>query len=470
MSIENQPRTIAQLPGPKGLPFLGNLLQLDLQRLHLILEDWAGTYGDLYRIRLVGKSVVVISNPESIQTVLRDRPQAYRRLSSMERIARELETHGVFTAEGEQWQQYRNLVAQAFKPDNLRHFFPALRTITERLQDRWKSLAASGRAVNVEKDWMRFTVDVTTLFAFGFDINLLEKENDDFQRHLEHQLPVFNRRANAPFPYWHYVKPPGDRAMEKSLDALKATIHEFVRQARHRLQLQPELAAQPANFLETLLAAQDEAGASLSDKEIQGNILNVLLAGEDTTAHTLSWLLYLIAGTPEVQRKMQQEADAVLGTETLAPDPLVLDELIYIDAVAQETLRLKSVTPMFYLEPNSDVELGGVRIPKGTFLMLLTSYGALQEENFIDALRFKPKRWLNPSSTGCPHNRQAFLPFGSGPRFCPGRSLAMMEIKIAMAMVCRNFTVMRDETGQPVRETFSFTMKPDHLKIRLIER
>ena len=64
---------------------------------------------------------------------------------------------------------------------------------------------------------MRFTVDVTTLFTFGFDINLLEKESDDFQRHLEHQLPAFNRRANAPFPYWHYVKPPGDRAMEKPL-------------------------------------------------------------------------------------------------------------------------------------------------------------------------------------------------------------------------------------------------------------
>lgn len=470
MSVTNRPLTIAQLPGPGGLPFLGNLLQIELRELHRILEDWAGTYGDLYRVKLAGKSTVVVSNPELIQTVLRERPQSYRRLSSLERVARELGTHGVFTAEGEQWQQQRALVAQAFKPDNLRRFFPHLRTITARLQNRWQNLAGSAQSVDVEKDWMRFTVDVTTLFAFGFDINLLEKENDDFQRHLERQLPAFNRRANAPFPYWHYVKLPGDRAMEKSLDAIKATINEFVDQTRLRLRQQPGLAAQPANFLETLLATQNEDGTGLSDEEIQGNILTVLLAGEDTTAHTLSWLLYLIAGHPEVQRKMRQEADAVLGTETLAQDPLVLDQLPYIEAAALETLRLKSVTPMLYLEPNSDVELDGVRIPKGTFLILLTRYGALQEENFTGALRFQPERWLDTNRSGCPHNRQAFVPFGSGPRFCPGRTLAMLEIKMAMAMVCRNFSVQRDETGPSVREIFSFTMRPDRLQIRFIER
>ncbi|MGZ8144635.1 MAG: cytochrome P450, partial [Methylosarcina sp.] len=205
-------------------------------------------------------------------------------------------------------------------------------------------------------------------------------------------------------------------------------------------------------------------------EEIQGNILNVLLAGEDTTAHTLSWLLYLISQYPEVQRKMQQEADAVLGAETLPTDLLAIEKLTYIEAVAQETLRLKSVTPMLYLEPNCDVELGGIRIPKGTFLMLLTRYGALREENFTDALRFNPERWLDSNPSGCVHNRNAFLPFGSGPRFCPGRSLAMLEIKTALAMVFRNFSVVLDETGHPVQEVFSFTMRPDHLKVRLIKR
>jgi cytochrome P450 len=242
-----------------------------------------------------------------------------------------------------------------------------------------------------------------------------------------------------------------------------------VRETRQRLAEQPAIDRQPANFLETLLLAQDQHGAGLTDQEIQGNIITILLAGEDTTAHTLSWLLYLISEHPEIQRRMQLEADSVLGAETLPPDLGALEKLPYIEAVAQETLRLKSVAPMLYLEPIKEVELNGFRIPQGVTLMLLSRHGALQQQNFNDAQAFKPGRWL-AADPACPHNRNAFIPFGAGPRFCPGRNLALLEIKMAIAMLCRNFTVFREASGQPVRELFSFTMMPENLNVRLQKR
>ncbi|MDD5322092.1 MAG: cytochrome P450 [Methylococcales bacterium] len=462
--------SLSQLQGPKGLPVLGNILQIDLQRLHSILEEWSGIYGDIYKFKIANKTVVAISNPALIQNILRDRPETYRRVSSIERVARELEIHGVFSAEGEQWQRQRQLTMQAFKPEHLRRFFPTVRKITDRLKNRWSKIADSGQFIDVQKDWMRFTVDVTTNLAFGYDINLLEQENDYFQRHLERLLPAFNRRTNAPFPYWHFVKLPSDRAMEKSLAVIKETIHEFVQQTRQRLAQQPEKTVQPANFLEALLLAHDENGVRLSDADIQGNIITILLAGEDTTAHTLAWLLYLITGHPEVQHKMQQEADTVLGPETMPPDISVVEKLNYIEAVAHETMRLKSVTPLLFMEPNRDVELAGVTIPKGTFLMLVNRYGALQEENFTDAHEFKPERWLESNPASCIHNRNASIPFGAGPRFCPGRNLALLEIKMAMAMLCRNFSVTRADTGLPVQEIFSFTMMPDKLIVKFAAR
>lgn len=468
MHSRQQPSLLSQLPGPKGLPILGNLLQIELHKLHLILEEWADQYGDMYRFSLAHKPVVVISNPELIQYILRERPHTFRRGGAIEQISRELGTHGVFAAEGDQWRRQRALTMQAFKPEPLRRFFPTLRIITERLQARWSQLAEAGKPLEVDKDWMRFTVDVTTQFAFGYDINLLENENADFQRHLENQLPGFNRWANAPFPYWHYIKLPSDRAMLKSLAIIKETINGFVRQTRERL-AQQSAEAQPANFLETLLLARDEDGTGLSDEEILGNVFTILVAGEDTTAHTLSWLLYLISEHPEVQRKLQQEADAVLSGQPLPADLGMLEKLPYLEAVAQETLRLKNVAPMLYLAPVTDVELNGCKIPGGTILMLLSRHGALQEQNFGDAHAFKPERWL-AANPACPHNRSVFIPFGAGPRFCPGRNLAMLEIKMAIAMVCRNFTVRRVETGQPVREVFSFTMMPGHLKIRFEKR
>jgi cytochrome P450 len=169
---------------------------------------------------------------------------------------------------------------------------------------------------------------------------------------------------------------------------------------------------------------------------------------------------------PEVQDKMQQEADAVLGEERVPPDMSTVEKLTYIEAVAHETLRLKSVSPLLFLETNIDVELGGLRIPKATPIMLLTRYGALREENFTDAFNFKPERWLESKPTGCTHNRNASMPFGAGARFCPGRNLAMLEIKMAMAMVCKNFSVSRVDTGHPVQEVFSFTMMPDKLNVK----
>jgi cytochrome P450 len=306
--------------------------------------------------------------------------------------------------------------------------------------------------------------------AFGYDINLLEQEGDEFQRHLEKLLPAFNRRANAPFPYWHFVKLPSDRALEKSLAVIKETIHAFVQQTRQQLKQQSEFAIQPVNFLEALLLAHDNDGAPLSDLEIQGNIITILLAGEDTTAHTLAWLLYLIAEHPEVQHKMQQEADAVLGAETMPPNMSTVEKLNYIEAVAHETMRLKSVTPLLFMEPNRDVELAGITIPKGTFLMLINRHGALQEENFTDAHEFKPERWLESNPTACAHNRNASIPFGAGPRFCPGRNLALLEIKMAMAMLCKNFSISHVETERPVQEIFSFTMMPDNLMVKFETR
>ncbi len=200
--------------------------------------------------------------------------------------------------------------------------------------------------------------------------------------------------------------------------------------------------------------------------EIQGNIITILLAGEDTTAHTLSWLVYLMTEHPEVQFKMQQEADAILGSGTALHDIGAVEQLHYIEAVVHETMRLKSVTPVFFLEPNRDVELAGMAIPKGTFLMLVNRYAALQEKNFTGAHEFKPERWLESNPTQCAHNRNAGTPFGAGPRFCPGRNLALLEIKTAMAMLCKNFSVTRIETERPVNEVFSFTMMPDKFMVK----
>src|SRR5258707_5324519 len=235
-------RTFTELPGPKGPPILGNLLQLDLKQLHRVLEKWTDEFGTLYAFRLGQRPVVVVAEPEAVQMVLRNRPKLYRRLGTIEPVFKEMGITGVFSAEGEDWKRQRRLTAHALDASHLRQFFPTLIKVTERLRNRWNIAADKHAAVDVQQDLMRYTVDVTTNLAFGYDMNTLENEGDVIQGHLEKIFPMINRRINAPFPYWRYFRLHADRSLDKALDAIRETITGFVTRGRARLAQNPELA------------------------------------------------------------------------------------------------------------------------------------------------------------------------------------------------------------------------------------
>jgi cytochrome P450 len=168
---------------------------------------------------------------------------------------------------------------------------------------------------------------------------------------------------------------------------------------------------------------------------------------------------------------MRQEADEVVGPLGMLGELLEADRLKYIEAVAHETMRMKPVAPILFLESNEDVEVGDLSIPRATPLFLLTLHPALQDAHFIDAAQFRPERWLNPTpSPSCPHNSKAFVPFGAGPRFCPGRNLALVEIKMVMAMLCSTFDLSKPKGAGAVHEIFSFTMMPENLAVIFHER
>jgi cytochrome P450 len=465
------PHRPADLPGPRGLPLLGNALQLDLKRLHTVLEQWADRYGPLYKIRLGRRLVVVVADPSLVNQVLRDRPEGYRRVTAIEKVQNELGVGGVFSAEGEQWRRQRQMVNQALNVQHLRPFHKTLVRITEKLMNRLQKYADSDEPVAVQDDLMRFTVDITTNLAFGYDVNTLESEGDVIQQHLEKIFPMISRRVNALFPYWHFIRLPADRALEKALDEIQKAIADFVGHSRARIANNPDLEQNPSNLLEAMLVARDESKQRFTDREIAGNVLTMLLGGEDTTAYTLAWMLYFMAEFPDVQRAMQREADEILGNERLLAEYANHDRFRYIEAVAFETMRLKSVAPLLFLETNYGQTLGTIQLDKGASVFLLIRHCGLQGSAFGDPNQFRPERWMQSgNSATAAHNPAACLPFGAGPRFCPGRNLAMIEIKSAMAMLCRNFSFSRVVGGPEVGEEFAFVMKPTNFAVRISRR
>ncbi len=461
-------RRVEDLPGPTPLPLVGNALALDPARLHTIVEGFAREHGDAFKVSIGPRTFVVLSDRADIERALRARPDTFRRISTVESIFTELGVNGVFSAEGDAWRAQRKLSMEALSQRHLRGFFPQLREVTSRLVRRWSRLAEAGGELDIVSELKRFTVDVTTWLTFGYDANTIDGDDDALiQRHLEVVFPAINRRLNALLPYWRFIKLPDDRRLEASLAKTQAWIGARVDDARGRLEREPERRTSPRDFLEAMLVARDEHGEPFGDEVIHANALTMLLAGEDTTAGTLAWAAHELSRHPDVAGQLRAEADAALGDDAVVADLDAASRLELAGAVANETMRLRPVAPLIFLENKVDTSLAGVAMPKGTSLLLLMRRPATHAGAFDAPEEFRPRRWLD-GATGA-HEPSANLPFGSGPRICPGRSLALLEMRVALSSIFKAFDVQR-VGADVVWERFSFTMEPARLRLRISAR
>lgn len=456
--------TLDDLPGPRRLPGLGNVLSLRADRMHSTLERWCERYGAPSRFDIGRRPVVCVADPSAINVVLRERPEGFRRWTVLQDVMNEMAVDGVFTAEGEDWHRQRRLAVTALNAAHLHRYYGVISAATDRLSRRLDAATRSGAGTRIDTEFATYTIDVTTSLAFGVSD---DAEAAELQPHISTIFRMISRRVNLPFPYWRVIRLPADRALDRSLTRVIAAVDGFIAEARARVAARPELAERPENFLEGMIAAQQSEGR-YSDRELVGNTLTMLLAGEDTTSHTLAWASWLLACHPAAQERVAREADEVFGNEPLPPDAESADRLTYTDAVIRETLRLKSVTPVFFVEAINDTTVDGVQIPAGTSLVLMTRTAGMQDTSFADPTTFKPERWLD-SELG-PHDPRAFLSFGAGPRFCPGRNLALLEGKTALAAVARNYEISLDESHGPPDERFGLTMSPENLWISLKPR
>jgi cytochrome P450 len=286
------------------------------------------------------------------------------------------------------------------------------------------------------------------------------------QAHLDKIFPSLFRRLMAPIPYWRWFR---DRKLDRHLEALQRAVADFIAQARRRMEEKPELRERPANLIEAMIAARDNPGSGLTDADVAGNVLTMLLAGEDTTANTLAWMIYLLHRHPDAQRRARDE---VQGKDLQNYEHV--SALPFIDACINETMRLKPVAPIIMLQPTRDTVVAGVEVPQRTVIMCLMRAGATDERRFPDAQAFDPARWLDGQMRGgsASSPKRASMPFGAGPRLCPGRYLAILEMKMVMAMLLAGFDIESVTTpdGREAQEHLAFTMFPVGLRLKLAAR
>ena len=459
--------TINDLRSPKGSFFSGHIKDFNLINKHQVVERWVRECGDLFKINFYGKKFIVSADPELNDQMFKNRPKQFRRYSKIDAIMREMGVLGVFNAEGDEWKTHRKITSEALNGKNMSGFFPHILKVTERFLQKWKQFADDQTRIDVHGEMMRYSVDITTLVAFSYDTNTVEQKDDVIQNHLERIFPMINERMTAPFPIWRIYKTKKDKELDVSLAVIENKIREYIDIAKKkRLSLILE-DNKPKDFLEALLIEKEKVG-DFSDSDVYGNVFSMLMAGEDTTSNTISWIIYYVAMDKELQAKLRQEAKDVFGDNPMATEYDQLSQLKFAEAVSIETLRLKPVAPLMFMEANEDTVVGNVKVNKGMTVLMQNKVPQTREDNFSNSDSFVPERWLKG---GCPHH-DAHKPklmktFGGGPRFCPGKLLAMDEMKMAISMLCKNFEFSLAVNPDEVTEVFAFTMLPDNLWITL---
>lgn len=468
-------RSVESLPGPRQWPLVGNALQIRSQSFHQQLEAWAQVYGPTFQVRLGRRPFVVIGDHEAVAQVLRDRPDGFRRTQRLEQIWFELGLPpGVFGAHGDDWARQRRMVMAGFDPAHVRSYFPSMQKVAGRLHARWAKAARANRAIDLQPELMRYTVDTIAGLAFGAEVDTLGRDDDVIQQHLDKLFPVLFQRVLRPLPIWRWFPSRADRELARAIPEILAAVQGFIAEARARLAADPARRGHPPNLLEAMIVAAEQPGSGIDDRQVAGNVLTMLLAGEDTTANTLAWLLHLLWRHPEALARAVAEVRQALPDPDQLPTMEQLAGLDYLEACAHETMRLKPVAPLLPQQALRDTVIGDVRVPAGCTVINLLRRDSVSDSHLPRAAAFEPERWLGEGGPQAQARsaKRTSMPFGAGPRICPGRYLALLEIKLALAMLFSRFDLTEVATpdGAPAEEQLAMTMAPVGLTMRLRER
>jgi cytochrome P450 len=206
-----------------------------------------------------------------------------------------------------------------------------------------------------------------------------------------------------------------------------------------------------------LLAAQDEDGSRMTDKQLRDETITLFLAGHETTAGTLSWAWWLLAQNPAVEARLHEELDTVLGDRTPTLDDL--PRLVYTGHVVTETLRLYPAAWGLARLVAEEHEIAGYPVTKGMGVAM-AQWVVHRDPRWYDTPgEFRPERWEGDLMKRLP--RFAYFPFGGGPRQCIGNVFAVMEATLILATVARKFR-LKLVANHPVAPLASITLRPRH--------
>ena len=401
----------------------------------------------IVRLRIAHISGFFLFHPEDIRRVLLQESEHYRKKARSYDKLRLLLGNGLVTSEGDFWRRQRRIAQPAFHRKCIEGFADAMVQAAKEHCKRWPDVTDGDAVMDMSEEMALVTLRIAGETLMSADMSAEGREVGEAMAEVTGN---FNALVNSPLPWPEYWPSPTNLRMWRARRRLLRITDTVIGERRESGALVPDL-------LGMLMAAEDpESGATMDDVQLRDEVLTMLLAGHETTANALSWALYLLCKHPESSARLEEEVDRVLqGRDACASD---IEALSYTQQVIKEALRLYPPVWIITRRVDNERELGGIRIPKGSYVFMSQYVMHRHPEHWEAPETFAPSRF---DPEGEDINRFVYFPFLRGQRQCIGDRFAEMEMVLLLATFVQRYRFALVD-NHPVEIEPSVTLRSKH--------
>ncbi|XP_067150961.1 cytochrome P450 2K6-like [Apteryx mantelli] len=425
-------------PGPRPLPIIGNLHILDLKRPYRTMLELSKTYGPVFSIQMGQNKTVVLSGYETVKEALVNQADAFAGRPEIPLIEEATKGHGIIFSRGENWK-----VMRRFTLTTLRDFGMGKKAIEDFIVEEYGCLANTiemhkGKPLEMTLMLNAAVANVIVSILLGkrYDYEdptfkrLLSLVNENVRLFGSPSVSLYNTFPALGFFLKNHKTFVNNR--DEVCAFIKVTFIEHLKTLDRNDQ---------RSFIDTFLVRQQEEKGNANGYFHNDNLIevvrNLFVAGMETTSSTLRWGLLLMMKYPEIQKKVQEEIERVIGSTP--PRIEHRTQMPYTDAVIHEIQRFANILPLNLPHATTaDVSLKGYFIPKGTYVIPLLTSVLRDKSQWEKPDVFHPEHFLN--SEGKFVKKDAFMPFSAGRRTCAGETLAKMELFLFFTSLLQRFT------------------------------
>ena len=429
-------------PGPKQ-PRYAQALQWVMRPQEFVVRQ-RERFGDVFTLEFIdGQPLVVLSDPEDVRTVFTGSAEVMHAGEANKLLAPILGSRSILLLDEAEHLRHRRLLLPPFHGERMLRYEQIMAEATRRELATWQE----GETIEMLPRMQAITLEVIMRAVFGIEDGLGKERLRVLLRTMLQQTTNMRQMALS------LILGPDSERLQQRLDEVLSPVDEELYRVIAEHRRAPDL-EEREDILSMLLLARDEDGQPLSDEELRDELMTLLLAGHETTASSLSWAFEQLTQKPQTLERL---------TEELREG----DDEAYVDAVIQETMRLRPVLPIVIrvLKEPITVGQGRFRLPAGTRVAPAIILVHLRDDIYPEPFEFRPERFIET-----PPGTYTWIPFGGGMRRCVGSAFALFEMRAVLRAVLKTFDI--EAVGGPERiARRSLTIVPDHGgRVRVVRR